>query len=84
MQIEIHTLESTFLRSWCRFNRICDYLKMDMLKQNSHVLTNNAGNRSEKWIYKAIQDVAKLQNYAKCMKNESDLWIFKDQYTQAK
>ena len=65
MKTRIHTSESTFLRAWCWFNRICDYLKMDMLKQNSHMLIKNAGNRSENEftrLPKMLQSYTIMQN----------------------
>ena len=49
-------------------DRVCDYLKINILKQNSHTLMDNAGKRPGKSIYKATEDVAKLQKYAKCTK----------------
>ena len=55
-----------------KMNRICDYLKINILKQSSHRLIDNAGKRPGKSIYKATKDVAKLQKYAKCTKNESN------------
>ena len=58
----------TIMQNVWKMHRICDYLKINILKQNSHTLLDNAGKQPEKSIYKATEDVAKLQKYAKCTK----------------